>query len=93
MRSAKLTRHAEERLLERSKLHPDTLRRLLDRGASITIATQKGGRHAKRLLYSNADESWFIVIQDSNNGGVLTVIPLDFVKDRLPVTAAQKRSA
>ena len=35
----------------------------------------------------------FIVVQDGGNGGVLTVMPLEYLKHRLPVTAAQKRSA
>lgn len=93
MRNATLTRHAEVRLSERCSLTPERLKCLLDHGASIPVATQKGGRHAKRLLYSPPDETWFIVVQDGNNGGVLTVMPLEYLKNRLPVTAAQKRSA
>ena len=93
MRNASLTAHAEARLTERCTLTPDRLKSLLDHGASIPVATQKGGRHAKRLVYSPADQTWLIIVQDGSNGGVLTVMPLEYLKHRLPVTAAQKRSA
>jgi hypothetical protein len=73
MRNSNLTRHAEKRLGERCKLSPEKLKRLLDNGVAIPVALQKGGRHAKHLLYSCPDQDWFIVIQDANDGGVLTV--------------------
>ncbi len=93
MRNANLTRHAEVRLGERCKLSPEKLKNLLDHGVTIPVALQKGGRHAKRLLYSSPDHAWLIVVQDADDGGILTVMPLDFVKHHLGVTAAQRRSA
>src|SRR2546421_358030 len=93
MRNSNLTRHAEARLSERCKLSPQKLKRLLDNGVAVPVATQKGGRHATRLVYSSPDQAWFIVVQDADDGGVLTVIPLEYVKDRIPVSAAQRRSA
>lgn len=93
MRSAFLTRHAEARLNERCTLPEQKLKGLLDKGATVPVATQKAGRHAKRLLYSTHDESWFIVVQDADDGGILTVMPLAFLKYRVTVTAAQKRGA
>ena len=93
MRESNLTLHAEQRLTQRTRLSPDQLKTLLDHGATVPVATQKGGRFAQRLVYSTVDEKWFIVVQDADDGGVLTVMPLDYVKGRLPVTAAQKRSA
>src|ERR1039457_7180407 len=93
MRNATLTAHAEERLKERCKLTPERLKSLLDNGASITVATQNGGRHVKRLLYSTPDKAWLIVVQDGKDGEVLTVMPFEYVENRLPVTADQKRRA
>ena len=93
MRNANLTRHAEVRLGERCKLSPEKLKHLLDNGVTIPVALQKGGRHAKRLLYSSPDQTWFIVVQDAADGGILTVMPLDYLKHRIAVTAAQRRSA
>lgn len=93
MRNANLTRHAWERLGERCKLSPEKLKHLLDSGVTIPVALQKGGRHAKRLLYSSPDQDWFIVVQDASDGGILTVMPLQYLKHRIAVTASQKRSA
>ena len=93
MRNANLTRHAEVRLGERCKLSPEKLKNLLDHGVTIPVALQKGGRHAKRLLYSSPDQEWFIIVQDADDGGILTVMPLDYLKHRIAVTAAQRRSA
>jgi hypothetical protein len=93
MRNANLTQHAETRLAERSKLSPGALKCLLDNGVTVPVALQKGGRHAKRLVYSSADQDWLIVVQDAGDGDILTVMPLDYLKNRIPVTAAQRRSA
>ncbi|MEI6195194.1 MAG: hypothetical protein WCS42_12775 [Verrucomicrobiota bacterium] len=88
MRNANLTQHAAIRLSERSKLSPESLTRLLDNGVTIPVALQNGGRHAKRLLYSSPDHAWLIVVQDADDGGILTVMPLDYVKHYLGVTAS-----
>ena len=93
MRNANLTRHAEVRLSERCQLSPEKLKHLLNNDVAIPVALQKGGRHAKRLLYSSSDQAWFIIVQDADDGGVLTVMPLDYLKHRIAVTAAQRRSA
>ena len=81
------------RLSERCKLSSENLKRLLDNGLTVPVATQKGGRHAKRLLYSSLDQAWFIVVQDADDGGILTVVPLDYLKNRIAVNTAQRRSA
>ncbi len=93
MRPATLTRHAEQRASERCSLSLADLKQYLDNGLTVLLAFQKGGRHAKRLIYSPHDNKWFVVVQDGDNGGVLTVMPLDYLKNRIPATAAQKRSA
>ena len=93
MRISKLSMHACRRLSERSRLNPDQLKALLDNGATVPVATQKGGRFAQHLVYSSRDRNWFIVVQDADDGGVLTVMPLSYLDGRLPVTASQKRSA
>ena len=50
MRNPNLTRHAEVRLSERCKISPENLKRLLDNGLTVPVATQKCGRHANRPL-------------------------------------------
>lgn len=87
-----LTTHAEQRTIERCSLSVEDLKRYLDNGLTIPLAFAKGGRIAKRLLYSAPDQTWFVVVQDTTDGVVITVLPLDYLKDRIPFTAAQKRS-
>jgi hypothetical protein len=93
MKTAILTHHAQMRTSQRCSLSPDALKRLLDGGASVTVATQEGGRHMLRLLYSRPDTAWFIAVQDGKDAAVLTLMPLEYVEDRLPITADQKRTA
>jgi hypothetical protein len=93
MKAATLTSHAKKRISERCGLSEKELRQLLDAGAGIAIHLQKGGRYAHRLIYSYKDDDWFMVVQDGGDGGVLTVMPLNFLEGRTEVTAAQKRQA
>jgi hypothetical protein len=93
VKPASLTNHAKLRVSERCSLTPEAVKQILDHSGTVHISLQKGGRYAHRLLYSSTDEEWFIVVQDGGDGGVLTVMPLDYLKDRTTVTAAQKRQA
>ena len=93
MKEANFTSHAIRRISERCTLLQDDVKRILDHDGSVVIHLQKGGRYAHRLIYSVPDEDWFMVVQDGGDGGVLTVIPLDFLKGRTEVTAAHKRKA
>lgn len=93
MKRASLTNHAKQRIDERCGLSFEEIRQLLDAEASIAIHLQKGGRYAHRLLYSHPDKGWFMVVQDGGDGGVLTVMPLEYLEWRGEVTAAQKRQA
>ena len=93
MKPASLTRHARKRITERCGLSQDGLKRILDGNGGVAIHLQKGGRYVHRLIYSPKDEEWFMVVQDGGDGGVLTVMPLDFLEGRTEVTAAHKRQA
>ena len=93
MKKANFSNHAKKRIGERCSLSEDEIKRILDNDGTIVIHLQKGGRYAHRLLYSVADEDWFMVVQDGGDGGVLTVMPLEYLKGRTPVTSAQKRQA
>ena len=93
MKEANFSNHAKQRIGERCSLSQDDIKRILDNDGTIVIHLQKGGRYAHRLLYSVTDEDWFMVVQDGGDGGVLTVMPLEYLKGRTPVTAAHKRQA
>jgi hypothetical protein len=93
VKEANFSNHAKQRIGERCSLSQEQIKRILDNDGTVVIHLQKGGRYAHRLLYSVADEDWFMVVQDGGDGGVLTVIPLEFLKGRTSVTAAHKRQA
>ena len=93
MKPASLTHHARKRITERCALSQGELKRILDGGGGVAIHLQKGGRYVHRLIYSPKDEEWFMVVQDGGDGGVLTVMPLEFLEGRTEVTAAHKRQA
>lgn len=93
MKEANFSNHAKKRIGERCSLSQKEIKRILDNDGTVVIHLQKGGRYAHRLLYSIADEDWFMVVQDGGDGGVLTVMPLEYLKGRTPVTAAHKRLA
>lgn len=93
MRGSSLTTHAKRRIGERCGLSQVELRQILDASAGIPIHLQKGGRYVHWLIYSYRDEDWFMVVQDGGDGGVLTVMPLEYLKGRTEVRAAHKRQA
>lgn len=93
MKKAIFSNHAKRRIGERCSLSQDEVKRILDNDGTIVIHLQKGGRYAHRLLYSVRDEEWFMIVQDGGDGGVLTVMPLEYLIGRVTVTAAQKRLA
>lgn len=94
MKRAFLTRHARERVQERSSLSLREVRRLLDDTATIQIGVARGGRQSHRLFYSIPDEAWFVAMQDADDGGVLTTLPLDYyINLHGPVTALARRQA
>jgi hypothetical protein len=93
VKEANFSNHAKQRIGERCSLSQEEIKRILDNDGSVVIHLQKGGRYAHRLLYSLADEHWFMVVQDGGDGGVLTVMPLEFLEGRTSVTAAHKRQA
>lgn len=94
MRKAKLTNHATERIEQRCQLTNDQLKALIDAGAAFPIGlASRFGMKTHKLVYSIPDDDWFIVIQDVANGVIVTVMPLEYLKDRIIVTAAMRRSA
>lgn len=93
MKEANFTNHAKRRIGERCSLSQSEIKNILDADGTVVIHLQKGGRYAHRLLYSVRDKEWFMIVQDGGDGGVLTVMPLEYLSGRVTVTAAQKRVA
>jgi hypothetical protein len=67
--------HAKERVNERCSLSTTAVRTMIDAGRCIWL----GGTSANRglnLIYSKADDCCFVVVQDTGNHAVVTVLPL-----------------
>lgn len=89
-----LSRHAFERLSERTQLTPDLLMALLDQGAVVNIGRETATDREHLLFYSLDDRCCFVAIQDRLRGEVVTVLPLDYHKNLAwPVTDAQQAEA
>ena len=93
MNHATLTFHATQRVDERCSIPAENLRQMIRDGASVVVEVVKAGKISKHLLYSIDDRDWFIAIQSMQDWGLLTVMPLGFLKNRISVRASQKRSA
>jgi hypothetical protein len=94
MKKASLTVHAAMRLKERCHLSLDDVKCLLDSGATVQVSAQRAAQLTHRLFFSSIDDAWFVAVQDINDGGVLTTLPLEyFINLHGKVPAAYRRSA
>jgi hypothetical protein len=94
MKKASLTVHAAMRLKERCHLSLDDVKCLLDSGATVQVSAQRAAQLTHRLFFSSIDDAWFVAVQDINDGGVLTTLPLEyFINLHGPVPAAYRKRA
>lgn len=75
---AHFTRHAFERIAERTTLTCEELARILDRKLTINTGSKPGLNKVHLLFYSVCDDDFFVAIQDELTGTVITVLPLDY---------------
>lgn len=54
---------------------------MLDKGATVQLSQQRGGRLVHRLFYSIQDAAWFVAVQDDNDGDILTTLPLAYFEN------------
>jgi hypothetical protein len=67
---------------------------MLNKGGTIPLSQQRGGRLVHRLFYSILDTAWFVAVQDDNDGGVLTTLPLPYFENlHGPVSGLNRRRA
>lgn len=88
-----LSEHAILRIKERCRLSVEQLCLLLDEGAWVPVQFQRKARLIQKLIYSSADQNWFLVVQNGGDGGVLTIMPWTYLTGASPVTAAKRRQA
>lgn len=73
---AVLSRHAAQRLVERTQLAVDACCSILDRGFARQIgrARTARGELVDRLFFSPSDNQWYVALQDIDTGTVVTIL-------------------
>ena len=86
--------HAFERVLQRTKLSPFDIAKIIDVKACIDLGSKPGILKRHVLFYSTVDSAFFVAIQDVIDGTIITLLPLEY-HDNLawPVAEEQKQAA
>jgi len=72
------TYHAFSRVKDRLSLSLFELANILNYDLAVDIGAESGTNRVHRLFYSCPDNACFVAIQDSKNGVVVTVLPIDY---------------
>jgi hypothetical protein len=71
--------YARNRLDELMLASIEYITELLDNEISIPFGQEKGTSRVHHLIYSNLDHTCFVAVRDSENGEIITVLPLQFL--------------
>ncbi|MDC0432730.1 hypothetical protein OAL96_00755 [bacterium] len=74
----RLTPHALLRLGERTSMTPDILCDILDNNKNICLGTEINSSRESKLIFSGKDDKFFIVVQDNDNGYVVTILTIEY---------------
>ena len=72
------SRHAFERIEQRTKLSCEEIARILDRKLALNTGRKPGFNRNHLLFYSAPDDDFYVAIQDGLTGTIVTVLPLDY---------------
>lgn len=72
------SRHAFERIEQRTKLPCEEIARILDRKLALNTGRKPGFNRNHLLFYSAPDDDFYVAIQDGLTGTIVTVLPLDY---------------
>ncbi len=72
------SKHALERIHQRTQLSADNIADIIDFGMAIDSGTELVFNRKHWLIYSEIDKCFFIVIQDSHTGLVVTILPITY---------------
>jgi len=72
------SRHAFERVTQRTKLSCEEISRILDLKLALNTGRKPGLNRSHLLFYSHEDNDFFVAIQDDLTGTVVTILPLDY---------------
>jgi len=78
---AHFSRHAFERIGQRTSLSCEEIAEILDRELVINTGRKPGFNRNHLLFYSHRDRDCFVAIQDGLTGTVVTILPLDYHKN------------
>lgn len=77
-RFAHFSRHALKRISQRTSLDIFKISEILDYGGALDIGTEPVFDRKHWLFYSKRDDNFFIAVQDSLTGLIITVLPLEY---------------
>jgi hypothetical protein len=77
LRSA-FTVHAYEVIQTRMIINPQDLLNLLDKDLCVPLGYEQGTNKQHRLFYSIDDRECFVAVQDTANGEIVTVLPMQY---------------
>ena len=72
------TKHALERLDERTGMSKEDLEQIYKTGKILPIGEEKSSKKIHELFYSHFVDQCFISIRDQNNSEIITVLPVDY---------------
>lgn len=75
---AHFSRHAFQRIAQRTKLSCEEIARILDQGLAVNTGRKPGFNRNHLVFYSMPDDDFFVVIQDGLTGTVVTILPLEY---------------
>lgn len=85
--------HARQRAQERTDLLLRETRRIIENGHCVALGPNRGRSHILcKLFFSKADEEFFVAFHDVNTGKVISVWPLEYLREYKP-TKRQKEVA
>jgi hypothetical protein len=75
---ANFSRHAFERLTERTSMKCEEISAILDKGLFVNTGSKPGINKDHLLFYSPKDKDYFVAIKDHFRGTIITILPLDY---------------
>ncbi len=86
--------HAFKRVSQRTKLSCIDIANILDKKQAVILGSKPGLTKQYLLFYSQPDADYFVALQDTIDGTVITVLPLEYHENLTwDVTEAQKDQA
>lgn len=78
MKASTLTKHAKQRLDQRTKLTPEMFNVILRDKAYLNLGNKPGMTREHLLFYSSVDSECFVAIRDSINGDIVTILTKEY---------------